>query len=552
MSLHPGLPQLVVIVAYLGLLLMLAVLSNLRLKATRADYQLASHSIGPVLLLLSLFGTTMTGFALVGSSGEAYRAGIGVYGLLASSSGIIHSLCFFTIGLRVWKLAKRHGYATQIAFFRDRLESDRIGLLLFPVLVGLSIPYVLVGIISAGGILQQLTAGLWVDGPLGFATEGPYRGGVPSWLGAGVVCGVVLTYVFFGGMRGTAWANALQTLVFMVLGMVTFVIIVNRLGGQSDLMANMRRLASELPATVATRSEMARSQFFMYLLIPLSVGMFPHVFQHWLTARRASTFKLPVVAHPIFILIVWLPCVLLGAWATTPLLAEAVQVAWQARGFDTPPPEIPANPNYILPYMVKTLTPPLLGGCLAAGILAAIMSSLDSQFLCLGTIFNNDIVMHYRGENRVSDAQQVYCTRGFVIGIVSVCYAIYLLTAAQAASVFALGVWCFSGFAALFPIVFAALYWRRLTKAGAYSGISAAITSWAVLFYFAWTDPEVRLGDFQVMLPWGEQSLAIMPVVVMFTSSLLTMVAVSLLTRPPSRETIAKFFDDANVGGAAD
>ena len=36
--------------------------------------------IGPVVLLMSVFGTTMTAFALVGSTGEAYRAGIGTYG----------------------------------------------------------------------------------------------------------------------------------------------------------------------------------------------------------------------------------------------------------------------------------------------------------------------------------------------------------------------------------------------------------------------------------------------------------------------------------------
>jgi len=351
-----------------------------------------------------------------------------------------------------------------------------------------------------------------------------------------------LIYVFFGGMRGTAWANAFQTLVFMILGVATFVIIVNKLGASGDLVANMKRLAAELPSSISTREGMKPSHFFMYLLIPLSVGMFPHVFQHWLTARRASTFKLPVVAHPLFILIVWLPCVLLGAWATTPLLAEAVQTSWAAKGFAGPPPSIPANPNYILPYMVKTLTPPLLGGFLAAGILAAIMSSLDSQFLCLGTIFNNDIVVHYRGANRVSDAQQVYYTRGFVIAIVLICYAIYLLTAAKAASVFALGVWCFSGFAALFPIVFAALYWRRLTKAGAYSGISAAIASWLVLFYDAWTHPEIKLGDFMVTFQINGQATEWMPVVVMFASSTITMIVVSLVTKPPSATTIQKFF----------
>ena len=43
--------------------------------------------------------------------------------------------------------------------------------------------------------------------------------------------------------------------------------------------------------------------FVTYLFIPLSVGMFPHLFQHWLTARNAKAFKLTVIAHPICIMI---------------------------------------------------------------------------------------------------------------------------------------------------------------------------------------------------------------------------------------------------------
>ena len=129
---HPGLPQLIIISIYLGLLLALGLFSSRLFRGTKEDYQVASHSIGPFLLLMSMFGTTMTAFALVGSSGEAFREGIGVYGMLASSSGIIHSLCFFLIGVKVWTLARRHGYTTQIEFFRDRLDSDFVGLLLFP------------------------------------------------------------------------------------------------------------------------------------------------------------------------------------------------------------------------------------------------------------------------------------------------------------------------------------------------------------------------------------------------------------------------------------
>jgi hypothetical protein len=88
----PQVIPLVIIVAYLALLLCLGLFASRLLRGTSQDYMLASHTIGPFLLLMSLFGTTMTGFALVGSTGESFKQGIGVYGLLASSSGIVNSI----------------------------------------------------------------------------------------------------------------------------------------------------------------------------------------------------------------------------------------------------------------------------------------------------------------------------------------------------------------------------------------------------------------------------------------------------------------------------
>ena len=141
---------LIVIACYLGLLLGLGLLSSRMSRGTSKDYFVASHSIGPFLLLMSVFGTTMTAFALVGSTGKAFERGIGTYGLMASSSGLIHAACFFLIGVKLWSLGKKHGFVTQIQFFRARFESDKLGYLLFPVLVGLVIPYLLIGVIGAG------------------------------------------------------------------------------------------------------------------------------------------------------------------------------------------------------------------------------------------------------------------------------------------------------------------------------------------------------------------------------------------------------------------
>lgn len=541
----PGSIQLIIILAYLALLLGLGLFSNRLFQGTKADYQVASHSIGPFLLLMSLFGTTMTAFALVGSTGEAFREGIGVYGMLASSSGIVHSLCFFLVGVKVWTIARRNGYTTQIEFFRDRLDNDFVGLLLFPILVGLVVPYLLIGIIGSGAVVQAMTAGLAPDWSLfqslgADGTPDPAtNGGVPAWLGSLVICLVVLIYVFYGGMRGTAWANTFQTAVFMVLGVVTFYVIANKLGRQDSLLENLRVLGAAIPESHATRQEMSKAHFLMYLLIPLSVAMFPHIFQHWMTAKSADSFKIPVVFHPLFIMIVWVPCVLVGVWTVAVYANPALQPA------GPPLPTLPngvVDSNKILPFLVKTQTGAALGGFLAAGILAAIMSSLDSQFLCLGTIFNNDIVTHYLGKDRISDQRQVLLTRLFIIAIVAITY---LLSLGNVRSVFAMGVWCFSGFTALFPIVVAALYWRGLSAAGAIAGILAAITSWCYLFYQGTQVPveEGGLSGYEIHFSVGGQAIELMPVVVMIVVSTVAMFAVSLVTPKPREEVLAKFFN---------
>ena len=77
-----------IILCYLALLLFLGIFAGRLLKRTSGDFFLASRGIGPFMLLMSVFGTTMTAFALVGSTGRSFSKGIGVYGLMASWSAI--------------------------------------------------------------------------------------------------------------------------------------------------------------------------------------------------------------------------------------------------------------------------------------------------------------------------------------------------------------------------------------------------------------------------------------------------------------------------------
>ena len=151
--------------------------------------------------LMSVFGTTMTAFALVGSTGKSFERGIGTYGLMASISGLVHAAIFFLVGIRLWAFGKKHGYITQIQFFRARFESDGLGYLLFPILVLLVVPYLLIGIIGAGKTIEPVTAGAFPEIFINPSSPA-WLGGIPPWLTGLVVSIVVLSYVFMGGSRG--------------------------------------------------------------------------------------------------------------------------------------------------------------------------------------------------------------------------------------------------------------------------------------------------------------------------------------------------------------
>ena len=509
---------LYIIIVYMLALFALGWVSSRMFRGSSKDFFVASQSIGPFMLLMSVFGTTMTAFALVGSTGKAFSLGIGTYGLMASSSGLIHTACFFLVGIRMWSFGKKYGYVTQIQFFRDRFESKALGYLMFPILVGLIIPYLLVGLMGAGNYIFGVTRGMF---PGTFAA-----GAVPAWLSGLVICCVVLFYVFFGGVRSAAWANTFQTIVFMVMGLVGFLVIADTLGGLSEASA---KALEHAPEKLQREGLMTVPHFISYMLVPLSVGMFPHLFQHWLTAKSAKSFRLTVIAHPICIMIVWVPCILIGIWAAGLHAAGDLTVP--------PLPNGNANPNAVLSAMVKKfMDSPILIGLFSAGVLAAIMSSLDSQFVCIGSMFTNDFVVPLKG--KVSDSQKVWLGRGFIVFIVLITYVISLF---ETKSVFNLGVWCFSGFAALFPIAFASVFWKRVTTAGVFASVIATVITWAMFIYDA-LGRESGEQWFGVK-EHGEYLIAgVMPVTFIFLASVVALIGVSLVTKAPKQSTIDRFF----------
>jgi len=536
----------VVVFVYLGAVLAIGLVARgaSARRQDAEDFFLAGRSLGPAVFLLSLFGANMTAFSILGASGHAFANGIVTYGLMASSSALIIPLSLFVIGTRLWALGKRHGFMTPVQMFRDRWECAHIGTVIFAVQAVLLVPYIVIAVIGGGTTLRAVSGG-WV----------------PFWLGGAIVSFVVMGYVLFGGMRGTAWVNTFQTILFLSFGAIAVVTIGRGMGGFAQAVESM--LASASTAPLLTRERVSPLYFFSYTFIPLSSIAFPHIGIFCLTARRLAYFRRTVVLYPVCMLAIWLPSVFLGVVANRATDVPAVKAKVEAR--TTLAAEGPtlsaerrdqlraeASGDDVILKLVEGYAPLWLTALLGAAVMAAVMAS-DSQILALSTMFTEDVFAFYVSTTRARDALQVQTGRLFVVLVTLVAYAVALV-APQ--SIFDIATqYAFAGYAALSPLLVAALFWKGSTRWGALAATvwtAAAVLAIAVLQTVVPPPPagaavsilSVAGIDVIARAASGTTVLGLLPVVPMTLISALLMVVVSRFTAAsrPAAATLARYF----------
>ena len=511
----------VVVCIYLVIIAVIGSVAYNKSKGTTEDFFLASRTVGSMVFFLSIFATNMTAFAILGSSGQAYRQGIGIYGLMASSSGFLIPLTIFFIGTRLWAIGKRFGHQTQVSFFRDRWECSSIGTVIFTLSVVMLVPYMIISIMGGGRVLHDISDGR-----------------VAYWLGCLVVALVVTINVFFGGMRGTVWVNIFQTILFLLFGMVALTVISHQLpGGFADYIS---KIANDPKlGFLTTRERMPERYFWSYSFIPLSSIMFPHMAIMCFAARKVTAFKRTVILYPLAIMAIWLPCVFLGVIGT-----------------QTDPGL--KNPDGILLHMLTDHAPVWLAGILGAGIISAVMGSDTHQVLAVSTMFTKDLFGHYGGREKYGEKGSVLFARGFILVVTTVAYIVALVTPE---SIFELAVrFAFSGFAAMSPVMIAALFWKRSTKHGALAS-TLWVAAWLIAVWYLQNmsngiAPKPGQPSALIFPALGhlfERSVAnvtvfgFLPVVPMVLGSALCMIVFSLLTKPPTQATIDKYFNTAKA-----
>lgn len=423
-----------VVAAYLAITLVIGAVAYRRTLGTPEDYFLGGRAARTFVLFMALFGTNVTPFVLLGIPGLAYHHGVAVFGLNAAIIGLGIPLTFFLIGEPARRAARRLGAITPAELYAERLGSPAVGLVLFLAFFVYTLPYMVTAVIGAG-----LTAEVLSGGSLSFGTA------------SALILGITIAYTALGGMRATMWTNVFQGATFLGFIVAAFVLIAARLGGLEAATAAVAETAPHL-LEKTTAGPFAPGPWASWALaISLTVIAFPHMLVRVFAARDARALKNVCRLYPLVLIVLWLPAVLFGVWGA----AEIPGLQGQAS-------------DSIFPLLVARHLGPVLQGMALAGVLAAVMSTLDAQLLTLSSMLTRDVVRCLRPG--LPPAREVLIGRLFTF-LLSL--SVFVLVLARPASLFDIAAFSFSGYVTLTPALLLGVRWRRFTAAGAIASIVA-------------------------------------------------------------------------------
>lgn len=475
---------------YISITLLLGFLAFKRTKNI-SDYILGGRKLGSVVAALSAGASDMSGWLLLGLPGYAYAAGfeagwIGL-GLLAGT------YCNWSIvAKRLRRYSEIAGNSITLPTFFENRFHDKSHLL---------------RIISACFILLfflfYTSSGLVAGGKL-FNTvfEIPYNWAV------GVGALAILLYTVVGGFLAVSWTDVIQSLLMLFALIMVPIAAINYVGGWGATYTKMESLNPEL-LTFFTGSNGKPLSFMAILsLLGWGLGYFgqPHILARFKAIN--SPGNIPAARR---IAVSWSFLTMGGAlfvgFAGIGYLGGALQ------GAET---------EKIFMILVKTMFHPLLAGVLLAAILAAIMSTADSQLLVSSSALTEDLYRILRKKG--PDSKELVIIGR--IAVFTIALIAYLLALKPDSKVLDLVAYAWAGFGAAFgPTLILSLYWSNMTRNGALAGILTG-----GLTVVIWKQLSGGIFDLYEIVPG-------------FVFSFLSIIIVSLLSRQKNPIIHAEFED---------
>lgn len=458
---------MITIIVYLCFVILTGLMIGRKSKSGAEGFYLGGRSVGPLVTAMSAEASDMSSWLLMGLPGVAYLSGVAEAGWTAIGLALGTYLNFLLVAKRLRRYSVELGAITIPDFLAKRYrDNSKIikSVCAFIILI-FFVPYVASGFVAIAKLFNSL---------LGWDYT------IAVIIGAVVI----VSYTTVGGFSAVATMDLIQSIIMTTALVVIVFFGIHQAGGMDTIIENCRNTPGYFGFfdvyDPVTKSAMPYNFSNVVTLLGWGLGYFgmPHILVRFMAIRDENELKLSRRIAGIWVVISMGISIFIG----------------------------------MIGYNLSL-----------AGILAATMSTADSQLLCAASSFSEDFLRDVMGV-KLSDKQIMWTARGTVIGM-TVIAAFFALD--PDSSIFRIISFAWAGIGAtIAPAMLFSLYWKRSNRHGIIAGLTAGavtVVAWKLL-----VRPLGGFWDLYELLP-------------AFIVASICIVVFSLATAAPNDEIISEF-----------
>lgn len=499
--------ELIAFILYFTIVLGMGVYFFVRGRNEQGEksFFLGGRKMGGFVAALSAGASDMSAWVLMGLPGSIYLYGMGQVWI---SVGLLIGtvLAWFLVAPRLRRYSMLADDSITIPQYLTKRFKSSSSVLQVVCAVIFVVVYCVYGAssISACGSLLNTLFGLDPRGGMAIATA------------------IIIAYVFLGGFNAVCWTDFFQGLLMLGALMLTPIVAVAMLGTSGAI-------DDTIPAHFYNFLSSGKFDWASISTVLTGLGWglgyfgMPHIIVRYISIRSEKEMR-----KSRWIGITWTTLIL--------LMASVVGIVGRKFLGDS----MTGSQNLVFVEMARTVFPVFIGGIIISAIIAASMSTADSQLLAASSAFASDVYKTTIKKN-ASDKNVMWVGRGVVIVISLLAFGIALLGSGNPpivpafSTIMSLVSAAWAAFGAAFgPVILLSLFWRRLNYKGAVSGIVTGFVVdilWMILFNFEY---------------YGMNSVAyntnLYEILPGFVAGMIAAIVVSLLTAKPDKE-VTDLFD---------
>lgn len=499
---------LVAFAFYMVLMILIGVFYSKKTK-NNEDYFLGGRNLGGWTAALSAQASDMSGWLLMGLPGAVYLAGTGeVWIAIGLLIGTI--LNWYLVSSRLRKYTIVAGNSLTIpSFFQNRYRDNKgVIKIVSAVIIAVFFAVYTASAFSSGAKLFSVL--------FGDSINNAYT------VGLIIAAVVILVYTLLGGFKAVCTTDFIQGMLMLVAILAVPIVAYMLMTWDNGFSTALQSKGVANPENYLNflKNDDGTSVSAVSIISNLAWGLgyfgMPHIIIRFMAIKNETEVK-----KSRKIAIVW---VILS-------LAAACFVGIVARGFLTDQLDGTNSETAFIRLIQQVFSGNgllvFIGGIFLCGILAAIMSTADSQLLVTSSAISEDI---FKGVIK-KDASEKKALMVGRIAVLVVAVIAFVIALDPNSSIMDLVSDAWAGFGSAFgPVVLLALFWKRSTLAGAVAGMATGAVTVIVWDYLPLVNGET------IYAATGLYSL-----VIGFALALVVNVVVSLISKKPSKEMIDEF-----------